>query len=346
MPNLFDDPTRYPYRLDLDARCMDVLEVDRDFFSAPFLDERALEGRRIGGWQIPLDEVLSAHREWREREPSPCKPGRWIFHVGHCGSTLLSRLLDTLPSVLGLREPLSLLALAAAEMERDAPLARHAPETIDALLAATTDLLMRGFDPADRAVIKATSTAALLAPRLLHTRTEDRAVLITLPLQRYLAVYLRDPALRAQARADALPRLATWHQCIGDTSLRLWQLDAAQCIALNWRVDTDRFARLAADPATAARVRVVDGERLINDSASQLPDIAHHLELGDGDSTPDTRPSSTLLTTYTKDTRQKFDPLVREAELRRIETTLEPEIHAATEWLAGLAAPDGLRDES
>lgn len=345
MPNLFDDPTRYPYRLDLDARRMDVLEVDRDFFSAAFLDERALEGRRIGGWQVSLDEVLSAHREWREREPSPRNPGRWIFHVGHCGSTLLSRLLDTSPNVLGLREPMPLLALAAAQMDRDAPLARHAPETIDNLLAATTDLLMRGLAPADRVIIKATSTASLLAPLLLNTRTEDRAVLITLPLQRYLAVYLRDPALRVQARADALPRLAVWHQLTGDTSLRLWQLDDTQCIALNWRVDTDRFARLAADSATAARVRIVDGESLINDPASQLADVALHLRLGREGDDRDTSLPSQLLTRYAKDARQQFDPRARARELQKTETVLELEIRAATEWLAGFSQPDGLQDE-
>ncbi len=327
--DLFASARHCLYALDIAGDRADVLDVGRAFYAAPFLDERALPETPLGGWRYPLGDLLAAHAQ-RTIAPSP--PLRWIFHVGHCGSTLLSRLLDRLPSVLGLREPLPLLSMAGAWLERDAPLGAVAPARVDAALALVAGLLARGFAVGDRVIVKATSTASLLAPQLLATRPEDRAVLLSLKLPRYLAAYLRDPALRAQARASVAPPLSAWHEWSGDASLRVWQLDDAQCIALTWFIETERYARLARDPATAARVLRLDGDDLVARPAECLANIATHFDLAASADEIAHAVGGDILHRYAKQPDRAYDADAREHDLTQAAERFAPEIAAAVAW--------------
>ena len=148
LPRLADDPTVYLHTLDLVRDRALLLEVDRGFYrDATFLDERVLGPGRVGAW-VPLERVWRAF----ETAPPPRPACAFIFHLGHAGSTLLSRLLDEVPGVLGLREPLTLrpLALAANRLALtpDPALAAVCARALPNLHAA----LARRFD-GDRAVV-------------------------------------------------------------------------------------------------------------------------------------------------------------------------------------------------
>ena len=338
--DLFASARYYLYALDLDAGRADVLDVDRSFYSAPFLDQRALAGKRLGGWHYSLDELLDAHARLTSIPATEqVAPGlRWIFHVGHCGSTLLSRLLDQLPDVLGIREPLPLLALAEASLRRADSAARVAPLRVDAALAMTADLLARGFAAPDRMVVKATSTVSMLAPALLASRVTDRAVLLELPLPRYLAAYLRDPALRLQARSDAAPRLSARHEWTRDDTLALEHLDDAQCIALTWLVETERFARVAKDPAIATRVLRIDGDELVAHPAECLARAAQHLDLDASADAITHAIAGDVLHRYAKQPGRTYDAGMRERDLAQAGERFAREIRTATAWLRALEA--------
>ncbi len=333
---LFDSARYYLYGLDVAGGRADVLDVPREFYDAPFLDERALVGRRLGGWHYGLDELLDAHAQLVSSRSQPAM--RWIFHVGHCGSTLLSRLLDQLPDLLGVREPLPLLSLAEASLKREAASSGVAAQPIDAVLAMVADLLARGYSPSDRVVVKATSTASMLAPVILASRPADRAVLLGLPLPRYLAAYLRDPALRAQARGDAVPRLAAWRAWTGDDALDLPQLDDAQCVALSWLVETEGFARLARDPAIGDRVLRVDGEEILARPADHLARIARHLGLESSEAEVESAIASGVLTSYAKETHRPYDQTARARELATAELRFAGEIEAGLVWARASAS--------
>ena len=88
---------------------------------ASFLDERALPAGADGGW-LPLGFAGDT-----------TGAGGCDLHIGHCGSTLLSRLLESWPQLQGLREPLPLRTLAEA-WPRDAPESRLSPKEAPRLL--------------------------------------------------------------------------------------------------------------------------------------------------------------------------------------------------------------------
>ena len=102
-------PDAYPQKLDLVRDAVLVIRFDAAAYrAASFLDDRILGPDTQGAW-IPVGAIGDA--------TSRIQDGRavhFIFHTGHVGSTLVSRLLDEIGDVLSLREPLPLRSLADA----------------------------------------------------------------------------------------------------------------------------------------------------------------------------------------------------------------------------------------
>jgi len=88
-----------------------VIEADPDFYRrAIFLDQRALSAQSAGMW-LPLEMIRKVTRA----DTGKPRPVHFIFHIGHCGSTLTSRLLELAGGVFVLREPLVLRTLPQAD---------------------------------------------------------------------------------------------------------------------------------------------------------------------------------------------------------------------------------------
>src|SRR5688500_5779330 len=69
--------------------------------AASFLDDRMMSEPRAAElvqWSVVAEAASKPTRS----------DARWIFHIGHVGSTLISRMLGELPGVLAVREPRSL----------------------------------------------------------------------------------------------------------------------------------------------------------------------------------------------------------------------------------------------
>src|SRR5262249_8815284 len=99
----------------------------------------------------------------------------FIFHVGHVGSTLMSRILGTHPTAFSLRAPLALRTFAQAELT-----GRPWDEAaLAARLQTFLALYSRTWRPGQRALIKATSLVGELAERLLAAAPDARALLMT-----------------------------------------------------------------------------------------------------------------------------------------------------------------------
>jgi len=102
---------------------------------------------------------------------------RWIFHIGHVGSTLLSRLLGEIDGVLGVREPRLLrdLALTPAAMR-----ARY--------VAPSVKLMSRTVGEDEIACVKATSFVSEIAAELVPPG--ERALFMYASPRNYVASIL------------------------------------------------------------------------------------------------------------------------------------------------------------
>ncbi len=101
-------PDFHVHQVDLVAETALVVAHDAETYrTASFLDGRALVPGTHAVW-IPLSLLARAASAVRSR------PLHFVWHTGHVGSTLLSRLLGEVNGVLSLREPLPLRGLADA----------------------------------------------------------------------------------------------------------------------------------------------------------------------------------------------------------------------------------------
>jgi hypothetical protein len=119
------------------------------------------------------------------------RPLHCIFHTGHVGSTLVSRLLDETGQVLSLREPLPLRTLAEAHDVLHAPESLLGPQPFDRWLETRLRLWGRGYAATRAVVVKATSSAARLAPVLLERSAGSRAIYLSLRAEPALATRSR-----------------------------------------------------------------------------------------------------------------------------------------------------------
>src|SRR5882757_1849972 len=133
-------PTLFPYMLDVPRDSVSFLRLTRaDYERASFLDARLLNPQ-ISSHALPWAQVAAAIDAAGLTERCG-----FIFHIGHVGSTLLSRLIGAHPAAFSVREPMVLRTLAQLALAPEPP------------LVGCLKLLSRTFEPRQLAVIKATS---------------------------------------------------------------------------------------------------------------------------------------------------------------------------------------------
>lgn len=306
LPGLATDPALFLHTLDLAGGRALLLEVDRGFYrAATFLDERVLGAGRVGAW-VPLERIWSAF----EAMPAPRQPCGFIFHLGHAGSTLLSRLLDEVPGVLGLREPLALRPLALA--------AHHLASSPDAALAAVCARALPNLHAAlarrfagDRAVVvKATSIASVLAPQLLAQHADDRAVALTVSLRAYLANAL-DKAPSADLLGFAAHREAGLRAQVAGFDLGFATQPPARLAALSWLAEAAALAPLANEP----RAKCFDFDALLAAREATLAQVLGHLGLPTESAAA--LAASPAFGAYSKQAEVRFSPAARREALER-----------------------------
>nr|ART36181.1 B27 [uncultured bacterium] len=256
-------PDLLPHSLDPLANAVYLAAMTPDAYrEASFLDQRILTQGHRGKW-LRWPDVAAAAADL----PVGCG---LIFHIGHVGSTLLSRLVGDCPGFFSLREPAALRTLAELFADRSAP---DCPWPADRIETATDRLLAlwsRVYAPGDRAIIKATSFASELAADTLARHPQMPALAMTLPAEAYLAVILAGDASRAEIRAMSRQRLRRLHARLGDTPFRLYAMSEGEIVAMTWLTETMSLS------AAGSRVRWLDFESMLADPAAALGAVTAH----------------------------------------------------------------------
>lgn len=294
----------YPFKLDL-ARGR-VLRIDMDaaaFRAASFLDERILTPATQGGW-VPLQGLLDSGPA-----PRPGQPLHFIFHTGHVGSTLVSRLLDESGRVLPLREPLPLRSLA----ELQDTLASPDDTRFRALVSLFVRLWREGDGTADMMIVKATSSAARLAPALLTAAPGARAIYLNLRAEPYLATLLAGENSPIDLRGHAPERLRRLAARLARPLPAPEALSLGELAAVSWLAETlTQREVLARFPA---RVLPIDFDGFLADVAGQMQSILGHFGLPADPATLARIASSPVLARYSKAPEHPYDPALRAAVL-------------------------------
>jgi hypothetical protein len=270
--DLGGSPALFPYMLDLPGDSVLFLRLSKtDYERASFLDAR-VHTPQVPSHALPWPQVVAAIDA--ARLPERCG---FIFHIGHVGSTLLSRLIGAHSRAFSLREPVILRTFAqlSGELEVRPQLLRK--EDFDARLTGCLKLLSRTFETRQLPIIKATSFVSELATNLLSRASTPQAVMMFVSPESYIATILGGPNSRQEAKMLAPSRLLRLHRRIGAEAWQLASLSEGEVLALSWACEMSALAHAA--HAGGGRVFWVNFDRFLLSPAALLSSVLRHFDI-------------------------------------------------------------------
>lgn len=297
-----------------------------DYRAASFLDQRIITPelkRQVLQWNA-LEAVGSIKR------PSP----HYIFHIGHVGSTLISRLLGELPEVLALREPQILRDLTDITMIKDQPHSPWSPETYATRRDLIVSWLSRTFNTDQRAMIKASSFVSEVAGELINA--SNKSLFLYTPLNSYLETILAGDGSRQEAEQLAGLRLTRLNKRLDSPAGKLWELSHGQRIALGWLCEMSTLME-AYENADQQLICWQDFDAFLIAPTEELLKIAAHFDLNLSTEKADALISGPIMSTYSKAPEHDYSPDLRRQLLEQARQNFRSELAKTVDWVAGLA---------
>lgn len=311
---------------------------------ASYRDSVFMDDRLVRSEARDLALSLNALGRLWQRSAAAARPIHYIGHMGHCGSTLLSRILGDLPGLHSLREPPVLIGLSRALRRLETPGFALSRFDWSQLLELAALMMQRTWRASDVAVIKPTSAAGNLLPHLMTRTGEERAVLLYVHLEDWLPIMLR-PGTRRETGLFARDfRLADFSAVAGDAVTV--PASPGELAAMTWLLQAREFADLLDNPRTAARVRLLHFDTLL---AHPVPVIWALCDFFGSPAAPeDISPvAGRLMTTDAKRPGHAYGADARTAELQSLRASEAEEIERALGWARKAArspAFTGLRE--
>lgn len=266
-----------------------------------FLDDR-IQPARETAMRIPLRTLLAAPFE----TPAPIG---WIFHIAHCGSTLLARALDELGGGIVLREP---LALRQAALMRD-----------PAILQLVLRMMGKRYDAAAATVVKANVPVNFVVRDIAAAMPDAAAAFLYYGLEDYVLAILRSANHRAwlgRITGELAP-------VMGNPALRC---DGERVAAL-WLAQLRMFrSGLVALP----NARTLDAETFFADPTQTLAAAAALFGYATKPDRIAAVAHGSLFATYAKNPAVAFENADRIERRNALRPRLEPELAAAHDWLS------------
>jgi hypothetical protein len=319
-------PELFPYALDGSSDGVTFIRLTRaDFEKASFLDARVLAPatlKRTLSWPTVFAAIDAA------RLSENCG---FIFHIGHVGSTLLSRLMGGHPGVFALREPMLLRAFAQLHTESMTQTRAWGGGDWEARLSGTLKLLSRTFQPRQFAVIKATSLVSELAGPLLSRVAAPKAVMMYVSPETYLSTILGGANSRQEARMLTPNRLSRLQRRIGGEAWQAASLSEGETLALGWACEMSALAQAAR--TAQARVLRIDFDQLLASPAMLLLSVLHHFGVDAAPSDVAAILAGPDMNRYSKAPEHAYDAALRRDVLDSARAIHGAEIKRGLAWL-------------
>ena len=328
-------PELFPHVFDVRDDTVGLIRLTRaEYEKASFLDQRVLTPRTIGR-RVPWRELSRAIEAAKLAERCG-----FIFHIGHVGSTLLSRLLGAHPAVFALREPPILRTFALIRADAEVQPRAWSGSEFEERLSGNLKLLSRSFEPGQAAVVKATSFVSGLAEEILRRDYKPKAVMIFVSPESYLATILAGPNSRQESRAFTPGRHKRLCTRIGREAWRLASLSEGEALALSWACEMSALAAAARN--AEGRVMRIDFDALLNEPESVLSAAFRHFDIDASRSEVLKIVEGPDMRRYSKAPEHAYDRELRHQVLNSARARDGAEIRRGLAWLerAAVEFPD------
>lgn len=293
-------------------------EMDREaYFRSIFTDKR-ISPKSLAPQRLPIPDLIAATEAV---EPAPVN---YIFHIAHCGSTLLARALDLKDSNLVVREPFALrqLGVMAAnggglDLEKRTRLVRV--------------MLGRRYNSAGPVIVKANVPVNFMIPALMQPQADEPAIFLHYGLEDYLLAILRSQMHRG------------WVQHVSDelrpgieklTGARGASEGVPELAARLWLTQMLQFdAALAAYP----NAKSLGAEDLFEQPKKVIAASFAHFRQPQSEAIIEAIVASDLFSRYSKDPRHQFDNAQRVERRAKLKIELAAELDAGRAWVGARA---------
>lgn len=315
---LLESPDRFPLRFDGD----DVVFVtmDRDTYHASISCDRRIVTRQPGETRVNCS-ALSQQCRLPDGQP----PGiSYIFHIAHCGSTLLARALDIRDSNIAYREPLILRQLGVESGGRH--YGSQPPGQWSQRTDLATTLLGRSYNPDEPIIVKANVPVNFMIPALLDREHQPRAIFLYLGLEHYLLAVLRT-ASHHQWLINVAGELNRGISQVTGVNQRLTLPQLAACM---WLAQIRLFSEMLDKyPGLVS----LDGEDFFSRPQFVLDRTFEYLGQTHTASTAQDIVNSGLFSRYSKIPDRAFNNETRLAMRDALKSKIGAELRAAREWV-------------
>ncbi|NNE05163.1 MAG: hypothetical protein HKO64_04925 [Xanthomonadales bacterium] len=264
-------------------------------------------------------------------------PAPYIFHIGHCGSTLVSRALGASGDILPVREPRLLIAVSDCLRDLQDPLSWLSASEYRAMERVALLAMERQFHDAQLPVVKLTSTCNNLVDAVLDQHPDRKALFLYQPLEPALAGILRTQQKpTSDLRVQAQYRLMDWSEVSGQQPPRLTELRAEQIAVISWLGNMTRMSH--AIERYPQRILPMNFEQFLQDPAGKLERICTHFSLRDPVQETVIKGFASVARNYSKDPRRAFTAADRQAILNKSRQLFSSQIKAGLEYAQSLLA--------
>jgi hypothetical protein len=347
-----EEVARSPTWLPLELTATDAVRLLRldeaAYRAASFLDRRTLAANpELAMCEAAVLEAAGARLTPRSH---------YIFHIGHVGSTLISRLVGEHQRLFSVREPALLREMAVAAGNGTPPqggagtaarmTSRGAAEESTAArqlsLGALLRLLARSWRDEQRAVIKPTSFVSELASIILASSQEPAAIFMYAQPAAYLRGILGGPNSRIEAQTLAPTRVRRLARRLGSGDWQAHLASEGEYLAMSWLCEMAALheaASKAREPGSASRAwaQWVDFDDFLTDPAVVLSQIFRTLGASPAASEIEALVSGPLMRQYSKAPEHAYDADLRREVLAAADRQYGAEIGRGMHWLHRMA---------
>ncbi len=314
LQSILSTPDLYVQSFDRDEAI--VFEMDQSAYQRSIFLDRRIAAKNMEHKRVRRSDVLAAVKD------ASAAPVNYIFHIAHCGSTLLARALELPGQNLVLREPYTLrqLGAEAANGAEDA-----------ASVHMMRVLLGRRYNSGGPVIVKANVPVNFMIPALMRPQAEQPAIFLHYGLEDYLLAILRSQMHRdwvSHVSNELKPGLEKL------TGARAGDESVAVSAARLWLAQLLQFEAALKEYPNA---KSLSAEDLFETPKAVLGAAFGLFGQPQNEATIEAIVSSDLFTRYSKDPRHKFDNAQRVARRAKLKEDLSPELDAARAWAAAHA---------
>ncbi len=283
---------------------------------ASFLDDRVLGPGVEGGW-APWSVVEPAARR------APAADVSFIFHIGHCGSTLISRLIEEAAGVRSLREPAALRTLATIDDDLADGLSLWTEQALTDRFA----LYLNSASKGEKTIIKATSWCGGLV-----NRTRSASLFCYSKPDAYFATMLGGANNPIDLKLNAPIRLRRLRNLCKAPVAILSALSPGELAAMSWACETATLAH-----ANSAPLHAIEFDSFLARQETTLARALTHLALTAAADRIRAALSGPTMRQYSKDSAFEYSPEDRSALLAQHRAAHFDEIACGRRWLEAAA---------